>query len=152
MYDITKVAETIKSTAKQRGYTIKALLEKCSLGKDTINTMSRRGSWIQADSLAKIADCLDVSVDYLLGRADYPQSKTIVENTLNSNHTTVGAVGNSNSVTVNSVPLDPDFKIVYDIYNSLSNDMQIVMLNDIIYNYRVKPFKDALRDDNKNKH
>ena len=34
--------------------------------------MQSRGSWLQANNLAKIADYLDCSVDYLLGRTDCP--------------------------------------------------------------------------------
>lgn len=37
---------------------------------NTLSSMNHRGSWLQANSLAMIADYLKVSVDYLLGRTD----------------------------------------------------------------------------------
>lgn len=102
MYDITKVAETIKVLAGAKGYTVAALLKACGLGKDTINTMARRGSWIQANSLAKIADELDVSVDYLLGRTDNPQAhKTGFNVAVGDNSGNNAAIGVVSNVAIN---------------------------------------------------
>ena len=39
---------------------------------DIQKNMKSRGSWLHANNLAKIADYLDCSVDYLLGRTDDP--------------------------------------------------------------------------------
>lgn len=50
------------------------MLEDCELSKNTLVSMNTRGSWIQANSLAKIADRLDCSVDYLLARTENPDS------------------------------------------------------------------------------
>ena len=50
------------------------MLKDCELNKNIISTMLSRGSMPKADNLAKIADYLDCSVDYLLGRTDNPQS------------------------------------------------------------------------------
>lgn len=72
MYFSQKTAERISAEAKSKGLSIKDILIKCELNKNTISTMKSRKSWIAADSIAKIADCLDVSVDYLLGRSDTP--------------------------------------------------------------------------------
>ena len=103
MYDTTKLAEAIKSKAKENSYAMAKLLSNCDLGKDTINTMARRGSWIQADSLAKIADELDCSVDYLLGRTSNPQSHKAgvsIGDVSNVSNSSIG-VGN----TINAAPL-----------------------------------------------
>ena len=62
MYESTKVAEVIKSISKTKGIQL----------KDTLSSMYN-GSTIKADSLARIADYLDCSVDYLLGRTDKPE-------------------------------------------------------------------------------
>ncbi len=66
-------AGRIKERAKEKDILIKDLLEKCQLGKNTLSTMVHRGSWIQAVSIAKIADILDCSVDFLLGRTNKPE-------------------------------------------------------------------------------
>lgn len=70
----SKVTATrIKERAKEKDILIKDLLDYCELGKNTLSTMVHRGSWIQAVSLAKIADRLDCSVDFLLGRTNNPE-------------------------------------------------------------------------------
>lgn len=72
MYDSLNIAEIIKTRSKQRGTVIKDMLSELKLGSNTMSNM-RHGRMIAADSLAKIADYLDCSVDYLLGRTDVPE-------------------------------------------------------------------------------
>lgn len=74
MYNSSYTASKIKSYCKKKGITIKSMLSGCGLNKDTLTSMSCRGSWIKPSALAKIADYLDCSVDYLLGRTNDPQS------------------------------------------------------------------------------
>ena len=64
MYNSQDVAQSIKKMSKDKNITIKKLLEDVGLG---FNSMPK------ADNLAKIADYLDCSVDYLLGRTDNPE-------------------------------------------------------------------------------
>lgn len=75
MYNAQKTAATIKAYAKSKNILIKDMLESCDLSKNALSSMLSRGSWIQANNLAKIADYLDCSVDYLLGRTDNPEIK-----------------------------------------------------------------------------
>lgn len=67
MHNSHEVANTIKVIAKSKNIAVSKMLFDLELNKNTLYTMQNRGSWIQADSLAKIADYLGVSVDYLLG-------------------------------------------------------------------------------------
>lgn len=71
MYQSADVAEKIKLTAKEKGITVKQLLSDAGLGFNTMSNM--KGSMPKADNLAKIADILGCSVDYLLGRTDNPE-------------------------------------------------------------------------------
>lgn len=71
MYDSAIIANNIKSQAKVKGITIKELLSQCHLGINTVSKLAL-GTDIHSKNLAKIADCLDCSVDYLLGRTDDP--------------------------------------------------------------------------------
>lgn len=71
MYNSANVAERIRSMAKKRGLTVKKLLEDVGLGFNTMSNM--KTSMPKADNLAKIADYLDCSVDYLLGRTENPE-------------------------------------------------------------------------------
>ncbi|UQA28483.1 helix-turn-helix domain-containing protein [Flavonifractor plautii] len=48
------------------------MLSDLSLGSNTMSNL-RHYRMIAADSLARIADYLDCSVDYLLGRTDNPE-------------------------------------------------------------------------------
>lgn len=72
MYNSTKTATRIKELAKSKGIKISEIMTACELNINTLSSMSNRGSWVQANSLAKIADYLDCSVDYLLCRTDDP--------------------------------------------------------------------------------
>lgn len=72
MYESTKVAEIIKLTAKVKGKQLKVMLSDLNLNKNTLSNMYN-GSMLKGDSLARIADYLDCSVDYLLGRTDNPE-------------------------------------------------------------------------------
>lgn len=72
MYKSTNVAKRIKALAKSKGITIGALLMNCGLGENTLSHM-HHGSMPKSENLAKIADCLDCSVDYLLGRTNNPE-------------------------------------------------------------------------------
>lgn len=83
LYYAVEIARKIKDLAKEKEITIKDMLLEIKLNKNSINTLSN-GSMIQCDSLAKIADYLDCSVDFLLGRT--PQKKySINSSTLNLN-------------------------------------------------------------------
>lgn len=57
---------------------IKVLLEECNLGVNTISELSK-GKQISYISLAKIADKLDCSVDYLLGRTSEPSEAELAD-------------------------------------------------------------------------
>ena len=80
MYEIIKTVERIKYMLKVNNTTSKELLENCGLNKNTLSSMQSRGSWPQANNLAKIADYLGCSIDYLVGRTNNPEiNKNIIE-------------------------------------------------------------------------
>ncbi len=71
LYNPPDVVNIIKSRAKKQGVAIGEMLAEAGLGINTLSHMNH-GKAIAFDSLARIADCLDCSVDYLLGRTDNP--------------------------------------------------------------------------------
>lgn len=73
MYDTQQTVNLIKQRAKLKKISIGEMLSFCELSKNALSSMQSRGSWLQANNLAKIADYLDCSVDYLLGRTDIPE-------------------------------------------------------------------------------
>ena len=72
MYDSHNIAIAIKQFAKHKNVVIKNMLAELGLGSNTMSAMYH-GKTIASDSLARIADYLDCSVDYLLGRTDKPE-------------------------------------------------------------------------------
>lgn len=73
MYDSISIAQNIKTLAKIKNISIGQMLSDCELNKNAISSMLL-GSTPKADNLARIADYLDCSVDYLLNRSDKPNS------------------------------------------------------------------------------
>ncbi len=73
MYITLDVANRIKKKAKERGVPLKQMLSDLKFGINTISNLSI-GKQMSYLNFAKIADYLDCSVDYLLGRTDDPQS------------------------------------------------------------------------------
>lgn len=70
MYISTNISDKIKQLCKSKGVSVKKMLEDVGLGFNMISCM--KTSMPKADNLAKIADYLDCSVDYLLGRTADP--------------------------------------------------------------------------------
>ena len=71
MYDAQTTKDRIKSRCKQK-ISIDVLLKACNLGINAINQIND-AKGMASFSLARIADHLDCSVDYLLGRTDKPE-------------------------------------------------------------------------------
>ena len=72
MYNTSEIASRIKNTAKSKKIMMKEILSACDLNINAISEFAK-GKQLSCISLAKIADYLDVSVDYLLGRTDNPE-------------------------------------------------------------------------------
>ena len=66
MYNCQDIAERIKNLANQRGIPIRAMLRDLKMGENLLQNM--KSSMPKADTLGEIADYLNCSVDYLLGR------------------------------------------------------------------------------------
>ena len=71
MYDTQEIALRIKHRTKQVKIPMKVLLPDCGLNINAISDLAN-GRAMSCVSLALIADRLDCSVDYLLGRTNNP--------------------------------------------------------------------------------
>ena len=69
-YISSEIAERIKLIEKSKGLTVSTVLKEVNLGRNTMANF--KTSMPKADNLAKIADYLDCSIDYLMGRTDDP--------------------------------------------------------------------------------
>lgn len=72
-YKADFIAARIKATLKLKKTTAKKMLLDCGLNKNALYTMQSCGNLPRLDAVAQIADYLDCSVDYLLGRTDNPE-------------------------------------------------------------------------------
>lgn len=72
MYNAQTLVENIKTQAKNKNVLIRDMLSECNLSINAISQISDKKG-LSSFSLAKIADYLDCSVDYLLGRTDKPE-------------------------------------------------------------------------------
>lgn len=71
MYTAQITKERIKQLCKVKGISMETMLVDCSLGINAIRQINDTKG-MASFSLARIADYLDCSVDYLLGRSDDP--------------------------------------------------------------------------------
>ena len=67
------VASRIESLLKSKKISARKMLLDCGMNKNGLYTMKTRGNLPRLDAVAQIADYLDCSVDYLLGRTDNPE-------------------------------------------------------------------------------
>ena len=70
MYQTQEVNRRVKSILILRGKTSKEMLNDLGLSINLLTKISKKG--VASFTLARIADYLDVSTDYLLGRTDNP--------------------------------------------------------------------------------
>lgn len=71
MYTAKRLVERIKGQANLQNKLIKNILESCGLNVNSLSQMTDKKG-LSSFSLARIADCLNCSTDYLLGRTDTP--------------------------------------------------------------------------------
>lgn len=73
MNNAQEIKELIVSLLQTKNITSNKMLSDIGYNVSFITDMQRRGHVPAADKLGAIADYLDVSVDYLLGRTDKPE-------------------------------------------------------------------------------
>lgn len=109
MYTAQDLVQNIKNQAKQKNILIRDMLVDCDLNINTLSQISNKKG-LASFSLARIADYLDCSVDYLLGRTDERTG------TYHANNVSSSFVQNDGAVTLGSVSVSSAF-------NSNSNDI-----------------------------
>lgn len=77
MHNPQQLASIIKTTAKSKKIPLTELLTECNLSKNTLSSMTAGGYYPRLDAICKIADYLDCSIDYLLGRTGNAASHRI---------------------------------------------------------------------------
>lgn len=72
MHSAQELSQCIKARARKMNISLKALTDDCGLGVNALNQLTDKKG-LSCFALARIADYLDVSVDFLLGRTDNPE-------------------------------------------------------------------------------
>ena len=72
MYVSQEVSDRIKNLIQKKGYNVKVVLKSCDINVNALNKKTENG--LYSFNLAKIADYLDCSVDYLLCRTENPNA------------------------------------------------------------------------------
>ncbi|MDE6424529.1 MAG: helix-turn-helix domain-containing protein [Ruminococcus sp.] len=115
MYTAQVTIDRIQTIIRSRGLVQKEVLADCGLNENTLKRMTdNRG--MASFSLAKIADYLNVSVDYLLGRTDEPEVKSM-SNVVSIGGNNIGAINNAVSFGKASTE---DISEVIEMFKSLT--------------------------------
>ena len=75
-YNSVTIADNIKLLAREKDIQLKDMLDVLGLSRNTLSNL-RSGRMIAIDSLARIADYLDCSMDYLMGRTGDPAAQQV---------------------------------------------------------------------------
>ena len=69
-----QLAKMIKETCKSKGISVSKMLSECGIRKGLIYDLEKR-DWTPSVAIAEqIANYLDCSIDYLMGRTNNPDS------------------------------------------------------------------------------
>ncbi|MBR1528660.1 MAG: helix-turn-helix domain-containing protein [Oscillospiraceae bacterium] len=107
-YNTVVTSDRIKARAKEIGMTVTQLNSLCGLSENTIKNAGKSIEGMKARNLFMIAEILNCSVDYLLGRTDEPTAKV-----------------NNNIITTGNVITAGDISPVASGENSTSNGIII---------------------------
>lgn len=132
-YDASVTSSRIKARAKEMGMAISQLNSICDLSENTIKNAGKSTEGMKARNLYLIAETLDCSVDYLLGRTDEPQTKAETK-TIEQNHQYIQN-DSSFSIGVSLPPetiLDRNQQELLKRYNQLEYEQQIEVMQMII--------------------
>lgn len=119
MYNSLETSTRIKKLAKEKGVPMSELQEKCGLNKNAVAQAGKSQEGMKAKNLYAIAELLECSVDYLLGRTDNP-NETGISVTDNNQMSLTG----NNSISINtsrnnSTSDSSDDKQLFDMIKSL---------------------------------
>jgi transcriptional regulator with XRE-family HTH domain len=124
MYNSQETIFRIKQRAKEQGIAILDLQAKCDLGRNAISQAAKSQDGMKARNLFAIAEVLNCSVDYLLGRTDNP---TVSGNNISNVKTTI--TGTQANVIQET---DTDLYEIKAILSKLSNSKRHRAIADVL--------------------
>lgn len=130
MYNSQETIFRIKQRAKEQGIAILDLQTKCDLGRNAISQAAKSQDGMKARNLFAIAEVLDCSVDYLLGRTDNPTVSG--NNIIQSGNVINGNNGNHSPLTVTEPEKENNCKEIEILLEKMPRSKQLRAIADII--------------------
>lgn len=127
----------IDKRCKERGTNVTQMCNSLNLTRSMLSELkAERTKSLTSDVLVKIADHLECSIDYLLGRTENSQSHNCVSSmSVGDVYGNNGAIGVGNTVNA-ATALDEHQRLLIELYNKLSPIEQVELLSEI--NQRTK--------------
>lgn len=123
------IADLITSECKKKNVKVTSLLQECNINHSFISDIRHKNRAPSVDKISVIADYLDCSVDYLLGRTDNPKccDKPVNNGIISSNN----SYSNSSISISNHKELDEMSANLLKQFNELPFDEKINVFNYI---------------------
>ena len=123
----TQIADIITRECRQKNIKISELLNLCDINHSFISDMRHKNRAPSVDKISVIADCLGVSVDYLLGRTDTPTAHNSGNVQMNVNspqgsntiNETISAEDAELLALIKKLPLKKRVKFISSLYDEL---------------------------------
>lgn len=135
-----ELAITLKEYAKSKKIPVGKMLSDCGLSINTLSSMRAGGYYPRLEAITKIADYLDCSVDYLLGRADTPGQKKEASIHPLSGQTDAPVVvmghGGTGGIHVVSSPNPEKLAELYDTLSNFNDDQLQLVIDYAKYLYK----------------
>ena len=129
MYN-SQVANRIKELCKLKGSSVSKMLEVCNIRKSLIYDLEKRNASPSIEVIGQIADYLNCSVDYLLGRTDNP---TVSGNNISNFDTTINGT-QANIIQGAETDLD-EIKVALSKLTSSNRHRAIADMLDLLEKY-----------------
>ena len=126
----TQVANRIKELCKLKGSSVSKMLEVCNIRKSLIYDLEKRNASPSIEVIGQIADYLNCSVDYLLGRTDNP---TVSGNNISNFDTTINGT-QANIIQGAETDLD-EIKVALSKLTSSNRHRAIADMLDLLEKY-----------------
>ena len=131
MYNAQTIRERLKERQKIKGVkNSDEMMEELDLGVNIIRQMSDKKG-VGCFALAKIADYLDCSVDYLLGRTDDPHGHSTVSIGGDNNNNGTQAINGNVSVTAHEKQPDSLTEQFLQQFDSLSFEDKLAIMQHV---------------------
>lgn len=128
--DNTQVSNRIKELCKLKGSSVSKMLEVCNIRKSLIYDLEKRNASPSIEVIGQIADYLNCSVDYLLGRTDNP---TVSGNNISNFDTTINGT-QANIIQGAETDLD-EIKVALSKLTSSNRHRAIADMLDLLEKY-----------------